>query len=215
MRLERPALLCLNSTITKHQKWLLHRRAYRKQFRDEINAYKRASSKAALQKAKRDPLTLAALRDKRATAKRRWLRKMKSLRPKAWAAYQQREARKERERRRTNPQRRISCMLRTKIYVALIGISKAARTVELLGCDIPGLIRHLENRWLTGMSWQNYGRSATSWSVDHIKPCAAFDLTDPLQQSICFHFSNLRPCWHRENQSKSSRWNGKLHRYAH
>ena len=32
------------------------------------------------------------------------------------------------------------------------------------------------------MTWDNYGE----WHIDHIKPCASFDLTCPIQQKLCF-----------------------------
>lgn len=31
-----------------------------------------------------------------------------------------------------------------------------------------------------------------------------FDLTDPKQQAVCFHYSNLQPMWHSENNSKNN-----------
>jgi hypothetical protein len=41
--------------------------------------------------------------------------------------------------------------------------------------------------------------------IDHIKPCAAFDLTDPAQQKECFHFSNLQLLWAEDNLSKGAK----------
>ena len=49
------------------------------------------------------------------------------------------------------------------------------------------------------MTWDNYGK----WHVDHIIPVSRFDLTDPEQQKICFHFTNLQPLWGGENIGKS------------
>jgi len=51
------------------------------------------------------------------------------------------------------------------------------------------------------MTWDNYGE----WHIDHETPCAAFDLTDPVQQSNCFHYSNLQPLWAEENRRKGAR----------
>jgi hypothetical protein len=50
------------------------------------------------------------------------------------------------------------------------------------------------------MSWDNYG--IKGWHIDHIIPCAAFDLTDPEQQKICFHYTNLRPLYWADNISR-------------
>lgn len=82
-------------------------------------------------------------------------------------------------------------------------------TVELLGCSVPHLKAHLERQWEPGMSWENYGKGAGKWNVDHIRPCASFNLRDQEQANQCFHFSNLRPMWHEDNSSKKSFYEGK------
>jgi len=53
---------------------------------------------------------------------------------------------------------------------------------------------------MPGQSFENYG---TAWHVDHIRPCASFDLSDPEQQRQCFHFTNLQPLWDEINLEKS------------
>lgn len=45
--------------------------------------------------------------------------------------------------------------------------------------------------------------SGGNWHVDHIRPCASFDLTDKEQQLVCFNWRNLQPLWSSENISKS------------
>lgn len=52
------------------------------------------------------------------------------------------------------------------------------------------------------MSWSNYG----DWHIDHIIPCAAFDLNDELEQKACFHYTNLQPMWAKENIQKSDKY---------
>lgn len=54
------------------------------------------------------------------------------------------------------------------------------------------------------MTWENYGE----WHIDHIKPCASFDLNDPEQQKLCFHYTNLQPMWAKENQKKADKLEG-------
>jgi len=106
------------------------------------------------------------------------------------------------------PHRRIAENLRKRIRNALkqANGTKSARTLELLGCDIEFLRQHLSNQFTEGMTWDNYGE----WHVDHIKPCAAFDLTDPEQQLQCFHYTNLQPLWAIDNLSKSDKWEGQI-----
>jgi hypothetical protein len=79
---------------------------------------------------------------------------------------------------------------------------KQARTIDLIGCTPPELWAHLERQFRPGMTRENYGR----WHVDHIRPCASFDLRDLEQQRQCFHFSNLQPLWALDNLKKSARW---------
>ncbi len=41
--------------------------------------------------------------------------------------------------------------------------------------------------------------------VDHIRPCASFDLTRASQQRACFHFTNLQPLWAADNRRKGAK----------
>ena len=79
---------------------------------------------------------------------------------------------------------------------------KAYNSIKLLGCTIKEVRNHLESQFVTGMSWNNYGE----WHIDHIRPCASFDLTDPEQQKQCFHYTNLQPLWAKDNLSKGAKF---------
>tara|TARA_B110000008_G_scaffold43335_2_gene40945 strand:- start:6326 stop:6991 length:666 start_codon:yes stop_codon:yes gene_type:complete len=104
-----------------------------------------------------------------------------------------------RERRKTDPQFRLARNLRSRLRKALKGKNKSASTISLLGCSIPHLKDHLEKQFLPGMTWENHG---PVWHVDHMMPCASFDLIDPEQQRQCCHYTNLQPLWGPENISK-------------
>jgi hypothetical protein len=82
-------------------------------------------------------------------------------------------------------------------------IDKKNRTTKLLGCDIEFLKHHLELQFKDGMNWNNYGLKG--WHIDHIRPCASFDLTKEEQQKECFHYTNLQPLWAEENLKKGSK----------
>lgn len=99
---------------------------------------------------------------------------------------------------------RIRINLSTRINGALRGKRKSKFTLELVGCSISELRIQFESQFQEGMSWDNYGK----WHVDHIKPCILFDLTDPVQQKECFHYSNLQPLWAVDNMQKGSLWQG-------
>jgi hypothetical protein len=110
-----------------------------------------------------------------------------------------------RTRYQLEPQFRSSLLLRNRMNQALAqaGAIKSASLLKLLGTDKAGLIAHLEAQFTEGMTWDNWARDG--WHVDHIKPCASFDLTDPEQQKLCFHYTNLQPLWGEENLRKSDR----------
>jgi len=112
-----------------------------------------------------------------------------------------------REKYHSIPQNRIARNLRNKIWCCLnrgkVSAPKMFGFVEVMGCTSLELKVHLESQFTEGMSWDNYG--VNGWHIDHVIPCASFDLTDPIQQKTCFHFSNLRPMWARENIKKGKK----------
>lgn len=78
------------------------------------------------------------------------------------------------------------------------------KTIELIGCDISFLKKHLESNFKDGMSWSNYGRYG--WHIDHIKPCSKFDLSNKEEQKKCFNYTNLQPLWWLDNIKKSNKY---------
>ena len=110
--------------------------------------------------------------------------------------------REESRQRRKDPHERIAQNLRRRINKAVRG-KRTGSLVELIGCEVPELLTHLEAAFAEGMSWENYGRA---WHIDHIRPCCSFVLTEPEQQRACFHFSNLQPLWAKENLRKGAKW---------
>jgi len=78
---------------------------------------------------------------------------------------------------------------------------KCQSSLLLLGCSIAECRKYIENKFLPGMTWENYG----DWHIDHIQPCASFDLTLPEEQKKCFHYTNLQPLWEFDNLSKGAK----------
>jgi hypothetical protein len=107
----------------------------------------------------------------------------------------------EKKRRKTDIIWKIKKNLRHRVWAVLKGANKSAKTIELLGCSLEELKKHLEKKFEDGMDWNNYG----VWHLDHIIGCANFDLSDPEQQKICFHYTNLQPMWGEKNIQKGSR----------
>ena len=109
-----------------------------------------------------------------------------------------------RDRKKEDVAFRIGCTLRRRVSQAVKGKGrKAARSRALIGCSPAELKAYLEARLLPGMTWENYGHHG--WHIDHIKPCAGFDLSDPDQQRQCFHYTNLQPLWAKDNLSKGKK----------
>lgn len=115
----------------------------------------------------------------------------------------------ERGRWVTNGAHRVKKLLGHRLREALrrqLRIKKQ-RTVTYLGCSIHELMEHLEARFKSGMNWSNFG--SRGWHLDHIRPCASFDLSREAELKACFHFTNYQPLWASENTRKSSKWQGK------
>lgn len=97
---------------------------------------------------------------------------------------------------------RLRVILRGRLWKAISRESKKSSALDLLGCSIDELKMYLEQKFIDGMNWENYGQ----WHIDHIKPCCRFDLTDFEQQKECFHYSNLQPLWAKDNITKNGKF---------
>lgn len=102
-----------------------------------------------------------------------------------------------------NPHNAIAHNLRIRIRHALKSNSKCASTTKLLGITIAEFVKYFESKFTNGMSWNNHGE----WHIDHIVPCASFNLTKTSEQKKCFHYTNLQPLWAHDNCSKGSKLN--------
>jgi len=97
-------------------------------------------------------------------------------------------------------------VLRSRLRQALLrqGVAKSDNTMDLLGCSIEEFKAHMEAQFEPWMSWDNWAHD--TWHIDHVKPCAAFDLSDPEQQKECFHYTNMRPLEAVKNMRKNKRY---------
>ncbi len=112
-----------------------------------------------------------------------------------------------RERYCTDINYKIKTNLRSRLSLALKAVKaeKTSRTMKLLGCNIEFFKTHIENQVVEGMTWENHGFGRDNWHLDHIKACSNFNLTNPEEQKICFHYTNLQPLWQFDNLSKSNK----------
>ncbi len=81
---------------------------------------------------------------------------------------------------------------------------KKNHSIEYLGCDIDVFKKHLENKFVEGMNWENYG---SIWHIDHIIPIA---YNHPSIDEVIkrLHYLNTQPLWALENISKGNRYIG-------
>lgn len=79
--------------------------------------------------------------------------------------------------------------------------SSSIKTSCLIGCSPEELRLHLQSQFTVGMTWENYGE----WHIDHVIPCARFNLEDRQEAMACFHYTNLRPLWAMENILKGAK----------
>jgi hypothetical protein len=109
------------------------------------------------------------------------------------------------KRRRRDVDYRLRLTLRNRLCAAISRGKgkKIESSISLVGCTVFELRAHLESQFQPGMTWDNYGLHG--WHIDHIIPCASFDLTDPEQQKACFHYTNLQPLWAEDNLKKGAR----------
>jgi len=77
---------------------------------------------------------------------------------------------------------------------------KAYNTIKLLGCSIKKCIEHLNKTAPKGITINDIGQY--KYHIDHIIPCASFDLTKEEEQLKCFHYTNLQLLWWEENIKK-------------
>ncbi len=102
-------------------------------------------------------------------------------------------------------QYRIAVLLRTRINRAIRNGQKKGSTLDLLGCTVEYFMQYIATKFTADMSWDNWG---AYWHIDHIKPCAVFDLNDAEQMKDCFHHTNMQPLLAKDNLVKGDRWVG-------
>ena len=169
-------------------------KAYYYANRDKLIAYQAGAYKRKMQDPefrKRRNATLKKWHAANPSKRREYQQRLKNLNPERFREYSKRSMSK--------PGNRIANNLRNRLR-KIVNRKGGTVTSTLTGCNATTLKMHLQSQFKRGMTWGNYG---TAWHVDHIVPCAKFDLSIKSQQQACFHFSNLRPLFAQENLAKS------------
>lgn len=112
------------------------------------------------------------------------------IRNKKWREKNRKYLAEYKRRQRKIPENLLIHYLRNRLYRAGKKLWASRKTIELLGCSIKEFKLYIENQFVKGMTWENYGR----WHIDHIIPLASGND----KEKLC-HYTNLRPLWAKEN----------------
>lgn len=167
-------------------------------YKEYMKKYREENKNEIKRKARETYKNNSEVRTKQLAAAKLYRQNNKEKLKKYHQANRERHNELQRERRK-NPNRKLAADLRSRL-AAVIGRKKSKSALELVGCTVEELRKHIESQWLPGMSWSNHTKKG--WHIDHIRPVTTFDLTKPDQLLECFHYSNLRPLWYLDNLSR-------------
>ena len=104
----------------------------------------------------------------------------------------------------TDPYFKVVFSIRTRVSKLLKqkNADKYNKFYNYLGCSKEEFILYFQAKFKEGMTWENQGE----WHIDHIKPCALFNLLNEDEKKKCFHYTNLQPLWASENLSKGCKY---------
>lgn len=74
---------------------------------------------------------------------------------------------------------------------------------DILGFSCSELLKEIEDKFSSGMSWSNYGE----WQVDHIIPLSSFKYSSVFEKNVkkCWALSNIQPLWKKDNLKKGNK----------
>jgi len=104
------------------------------------------------------------------------------------------------ERRKTDINFRLSCILRARLQKAIKGRIKKGSATRDLGCTVEFLKEYIESKFYGNMSWDNYG---SYWELDHIEALWKFNLSNRNEFLEACHYTNLRPLTKKDHKKKT------------
>jgi hypothetical protein len=113
------------------------------------------------------------------------------------------QARDYQNKQRKDPYKRVSMNMSKAIWECLKKNKNNTTWLSFVEFSIDDLIKHLENKFTTEMTWENYG---IYWHIDHIKPLSWFNLETEFKDA--WALSNLQPLEATKNLSKGNRYIG-------
>ena len=106
-----------------------------------------------------------------------------------------------RNKKNEDPLYRMKCNIRSLLSISMNnqGFKKNSRAHTILGCSYEEFKVWIENRFIDGMTWENYGM----WEYDHVIP-----IDSALTEEECIklnHYTNFQPLWGKDNRKKSNK----------
>jgi hypothetical protein len=86
-------------------------------------------------------------------------------------------------------------------------VQQKSQTLYLLGCSILEYKQYLEKQFLPEMTWDNHG---DIWEIDHIIPCAHFNIEEESEQLKCFHYLNTQPLFKTTEIAENLGYNNQI-----
>lgn len=107
-------------------------------------------------------------------------------------------------KRKTDILFKISSYLRSSLSESISKnkLVKKFKTKEILGCSIEKFKLYIEEKFVDGMNWGNYGK----WHIDHIIPISYASTEDEIYELS--HYRNFQPLWEIDNLKKGNRFIG-------
>lgn len=100
----------------------------------------------------------------------------------------------------TCPSKRLKCSIRSSVKRLIKNKSKS--TENIVGCSYEHLIKHIESKFESWMSWDNYGKYNGDfnygWDIDHIIPISYAKNDEDLIRLN--HYTNLQPLCSKINR---------------
>jgi len=90
---------------------------------------------------------------------------------------------------------------RTTIYLKQMKFKKDGSMFNMIGCTPEEFRKYLEDKFLNGMSWDNYGMYG--WHIDHIIPISSAKTLEEIKKLS--HYTNFQPLWAKDNREKSNK----------
>ncbi len=99
----------------------------------------------------------------------------------------------------SNIQKRLGITYRNRVRSKL---KSGKGYIDFLGCSIEKLMKWFEFNFSyeDNFNWDNYGKV---WEIDHVIPCAQFDLTIQENVDKCFNWKNTKPVKKNYNRKKN------------